>query len=67
MATMLQWPRSPRSQPKNTRMSMAESSRSVFERRCSRDTATLVGWMTWVSKPRACSHLASQNPSRPAS
>ena len=32
-----------------------------------RDTATLVGWMTWVSKPRARSHRASQNPSRPAS
>jgi len=34
IATMLQWPSSPRSQPRNTLMSMAESSRSVLERRC---------------------------------
>jgi len=32
---------------------------------CSRDTATLVEWMTCTSMPRACSHRASQNPSRP--
>ena len=48
-------------------MSSAVSSRSVFARRCSRDTATLVEWMTCTSMPRACSHRASQNPSRPAS
>ena len=43
------------------------SNRSVFARRCSRDTATLVEWMTCTSIPRACSHRASQKPSRPAS
>ena len=31
------------------------------------DTATLAAWMTWASTPRACSHRASQKPSRPAS
>ncbi len=67
IATIPQCPRSPRSQPRNTRISIAVSSRSVFARRCSRDTATLVEWMTCTSMPRACSHRASQNPSRPAS
>ena len=47
--------------------SIAVSNRSVFARRCSRDTATLVEWMTCTSIPRACSHRASQKPSRPAS
>lgn len=45
-ATILQWRGSPRSQPRKTRMSISVSSRSVFARRCSRDTATLVEWMT---------------------
>ena len=67
IATIRQCPRSPRSQPRNTRMSIAVSSRSVFARRCSRDTATLVEWTTCTSMPRACSHRASQKPSRPAS
>src|SRR5262249_21351447 len=43
---MLQWPRSPRSHPKNPRLSSSVSSRSVFARRCSRDTATLEAWIT---------------------
>jgi nicotinate-nucleotide pyrophosphorylase len=43
---MLQWPRSPRSHPKNPRLSNSVSSRSVFARRCSRDTATLEAWIT---------------------
>jgi len=41
---MVQWPRSPRSHPKNPRFSNSVSSRSVLARRCSRDTATLEGW-----------------------
>src|SRR5260370_28857282 len=45
---MLQWPRPPRSRPKNPRFSNSVSSRSVFARRCSRDTATLEGWITRV-------------------
>jgi len=48
---MLQWPRSPRSHPKNPRFSISVSSRSVFARRCSRDTATLEGWITCASTP----------------
>ena len=36
-------------------------------RRCSRETATLVAWMTCASIPRARSQRASQNPSRPDS
>jgi hypothetical protein len=64
---MLQCLGSPRSQPSNTRISISVSRRSVFARRCSRDTATLVEWMTWTSMPRARSQRASQNPSRPAS
>src|SRR5215831_13828795 len=36
-------------------------------RRCSRDTATLEGWITCASTPRASSQRASQKPSRPAS
>src|SRR6516164_8429533 len=64
---MLQWPRSPRSHPRNPRFSNSVSSRSVFARRCSRDTATLEGWMTCASTPRAASQRASQKPSRPAS
>src|ERR1700731_689754 len=43
---MLQWPRSPRSHPKNPRFSNSVSSRSVFARRGSRDTATLEAWIT---------------------
>src|SRR6516165_6803438 len=43
---MLQWPRSPRNHPRNPRFSNSVSSRSVFARRCSRDTATLEGWIT---------------------
>src|SRR5436190_13909770 len=35
---MLQWPRSPRSHPRNPRLSNSVSSRSVFARRCSRET-----------------------------
>ena len=66
-ATILQWPGSPRSQPRNTRSSNAVSSRSVFARLCSRETATLVGWMTWASTPCKRSQRASQKPSRPAS
>jgi len=66
IATIPQCPRSPRSQPRKTRISIAVSNRSVFARRCSRDTATLVEWMTCTSIPRACSHRASQKPSRPA-
>jgi hypothetical protein len=42
-------------------------SRSVFARRCSRDTATLEGWITCASTPRARSQRANQKPSRPAS
>ena len=64
---MVQWPRSPRSQPRKARLSSSVSSRSVLARRCSLDTATLEGWMTYASMPRARSQRASQNPSRPAS
>src|SRR5580704_11977499 len=64
---MLQWPRSPRSHPKKARFSNSVSSRSVFARRCSRDTATLEGWITCASTPRAFSQRANQKPSRPAS
>src|SRR5712664_653982 len=46
IATMLQWRFSPRSQPRKTRIRSSVSRRSVFARRCSRDTAMLVGWMT---------------------
>src|SRR6201982_253667 len=53
--TMLQWPRSPRSHPRNPRFSSLVSSRSVLARRCSRDTATLEGWITCASPPRAAS------------
>ncbi len=67
IATIRQCPRSLRSQPRKPRLSIAVSNRSVFARRCSRDTATLVEWMTCTSIPRACSHRASQKPSRPAS
>jgi len=55
---MLQWPRSPRSHPKNPRFSSSVSSRSVFARRCSRDTATLEGWITCALTPRALSQRA---------
>jgi hypothetical protein len=47
--------------------SIAASSRSVFARLRSRDTATLAEWMTCASIPRAISQRASQKPSRPAS
>src|SRR3984893_13719379 len=40
---------------------------AVFARRCSRDTATLEGWITCASTPCALSHRANQKPSRPAS
>src|SRR3954467_6592340 len=50
-----------------TRLSNPVSRRSVFARQCSRETATLVGWMTSASISRALSQRASQNPSRPAS
>ena len=40
-ATILQCPRSPRSQPRKPRFRSSVSSRSVFARRCSRVTATL--------------------------
>src|ERR1700730_10250490 len=46
ISTMLQCLGSPRSQPKTARLSSCVSSRSDFARRGSRDTATLVGWMT---------------------
>jgi hypothetical protein len=36
-------------------------------RRCSRDTATLEGWIKCASTPRALSQRANQKPSRPAS
>src|SRR4029077_11708429 len=49
----VQWPRSPRSQPRKPRFNIAVSSRSVLARRCSRDTATLVAWMTCASMPRS--------------
>src|SRR3984893_18065042 len=48
---MLQWPRSPRNQPRKPRWSIAVSIRSVLARRCSRDTATLVAWITWAYFP----------------
>ena len=66
-ATIVQWPRSPRSQPRKARCSSAASKRSVFARRCSRETAMLVAWITCASTPRARSQRASQKPSRPAS
>src|SRR6516162_3722405 len=55
------------SQPRNPRLSNSVSSRSVLARRYSRDTATLEGWITCASTPRAASQRASQKPSRPAS
>jgi hypothetical protein len=61
---MPQWPRCPRSHPRNPRFSNSVSSRSVFARRCSRETATLEGWITCASTPRASSQRASQKPSR---
>ena len=60
---MVQWPRSPRSHPKNPRFSNSVSSRSVLARRCSRDTATLEAWITCASTPRALSQRANQKPS----
>ena len=62
----MQWPRSPRSQPRKPRFNIAVSSRSVLARRCSRDTATLVAWMTCASMPRSRSQRASQKLSRPS-
>src|SRR5262245_48760680 len=67
MAAMLQWSVSPRSQPMKARFKSSVSSRSVLARRCSRDTETLVGWMTYASMECIRSQRASQNPSRPAS
>jgi len=46
IAAMLQCSRSPRSQPRKARFNNAVSSRSVFARRCSRETAMLFGWIT---------------------
>jgi hypothetical protein len=46
IATMLQWRFSPRSQPRNERISSSVSIRSLLARRCSRDTAMLAAWMT---------------------
>src|SRR5262249_22574519 len=43
IAHMLQWSVSPRSQPINARIKRPVSRRSVFARRCSRETGTLVG------------------------
>src|ERR1700730_12947345 len=63
----VQWPRSPRSNPRKPRFNIAVSSRSVLARRCSRDTATLVAWMTCASMPRSRSQRASQKLSRPVS
>src|SRR5258707_8096598 len=63
----LQWPGSPRNQPRKPRRSIAVSIRSVLARRCSRDIATLVAWITWASMPRARSQRANQKLSRPVS
>jgi len=52
---------------KNPRFSNSVSSRSVFARRGSRDTATLGGWIRCVSTPRSAGRRANQKPSRPAS
>ena len=49
------------------RFSNSVSSRSVFARRCSRDTATLEAWITRTSTPRTSSQRTSQKPSRLAS
>src|SRR5467141_1531768 len=49
IATIPQCPRSPRNQPRNTRINIAASRRSVFARLRSRDTATLAEWMTCAS------------------
>src|SRR5260221_5437112 len=46
---------------------VAVSIRSVLARRCSRDIATLVAWITWASMPRARSQRANQKLSRPVS
>src|SRR6202047_1005274 len=53
MRTMLQWPRSPRSHPRNPRFSNSVSSRSVFARRCSRETATLEDYIAAVEAAEA--------------
>jgi hypothetical protein len=45
IATIPQCPRSPRNQPRNTRINIAASRRSVFARLRSRDTATLAEWI----------------------
>jgi hypothetical protein len=42
-------------------LSNSVSSRSVFAGRCSRETATLEGWITCASTPRASSQRASQS------
>ncbi len=46
IATNLQCRGSPRSQPRNTRISISVSRRSVLARRCSCETATLEEWIT---------------------
>jgi hypothetical protein len=63
IATIPQCPRSPRNQPRNTRINIATSKRSVFARLRSRDTATLAEWITCASIPRAMSQRAIQKPS----
>jgi hypothetical protein len=55
IATIPQRPHSPRNQPRNTRIKIAASRRSVFACLRSRDTATLAEWMTCASIPRAMS------------
>ena len=50
IATIPQCPRSPRNQPRNTRINIAASRRSVFARLRSRDTATLAEWMTCCNR-----------------
>jgi len=55
----------PERRSEKARFSNSVSSRSVFARRCSRDTATLEAWITCASTPRAASQRASQKPSRP--
>jgi hypothetical protein len=46
IAAILQCFGSPRSQPRKARLSSSVSRRSVFARRCSRETGTLDGWIT---------------------
>jgi hypothetical protein len=52
---------------RKTRKSISASTRSVLDRRFSRETATEVEWITCASIPWLSSQRASQKPSRPAS